>query len=307
MTGGAGFIGSHLTDRLIKEGCRVVVIDNLSTGKKENLNSKAKFYKTDICRPEIARIFKKEKPEAVFHYAAHTEARQSLEDPVSDARENILNSINVLESCRKAGVKRIVFASSGGEIYGNAREIPTSELYHPFPLSPYGVAKFSVERYLNSYLKIFKLPFASLRYGNVYGPRQNPQGEAGVVAIFTAKMLKNEQPLIHGTGEQTKDYIFIDDAIDATVLSFKKGFVGILNVGSGKETSVLEIFDRIRGLTRSSVKEKHAPFPLIGFPRACLSTKKAKKELNWQPKHSLEDGLKETCGWFGKKISKGKR
>ena len=301
VTGGAGFIGSHLVDRLIKEGHRVVIIDNLSTGRKENLNSKAKFYKIDIINPKISRVFKKEKPEIVFHYAAQIEARKSVEDPVSDAKINIIGSLNILENCRKCKIKKIIFASSGGEIYGDANEIPTSETYFPSPISPYGVGKLTVEKYLDAYFKLFKIPYIALRYGNVYGPRQNPNGEAGVVAIFISKMLKNKQPMIHGDGKQTKDYIFIDDAIDATTLSFKKDFEGILNIGTGEETSVLEIFYKIKELTHSRVKEKHVSLPPCGFKRGCLSIEKAKKQLGWQPKYSLDKGLKETVNWFKEK------
>lgn len=299
VTGGAGFIGSHLTDRLIREGCKVVVIDNLSTGEKENLNRGARFYKADVLSSEIFKIFAKEKPEAVFHFAAHIEARMSVEDPVSDAKANILGTLNVLDACRKSGVKKIIFASSGGEIYGDAKEIPTPETYAPDPISPYGVAKLAVEGYLNSYFKIFKIPFISLRLGNVYGPRQNPKGEAGVIAIFTNKMLKKEESLfIHGDGKQTKDYIFISDVIDASVLSFEKGLEGVLNIGTGKETSVMDIFSKIKKLTNSEIKAKHTAFPKIGFKRGCLSVKKAKKTLGWRPKINLEKGLEITVDWF---------
>lgn len=302
VTGGAGFIGSHLVDRLIKEGCKVVVIDNLSTGRKENLNPKAKFYKIDIRSPRITEIFKNEKPKIVFHFAAHIEARESIRNPIFDAKVNILGSLNILENCRKYKVKKIIFASSGGEIYGDAKEIPTPETYSPHPLSPYGVGKLAVEKYLDSYFRLYKLPYLALRYGNVYGPRQNSYGEAGVVAIFTLKILKNEQPSIHGDGKQTKDYIFIEDAIEATMLSFKKNLEGILNIGTGKETSVLEIFRKIKKLTGSSVKEKYVPLPLISFPKGCLSIKRAKKELGWQPRYSLEKGLGKTVEDFKTKF-----
>lgn len=298
VTGGAGFIGSHLGDRLIQEGFQVVVIDDLSSGKKQNLNKKVKFYKIDIKNPKISEIFRKEKPEAVFHFAAHIEARESVRDPIFDAKVNILGSLNVLENCRKFNIKKIIFASSGGEIYGEAGKIPTPETFFPSPISPYGVGKLAVEGYLSSYSKIFKIPFISLRYGNVYGPRQNPYGEAGIVAIFTNKMLKNKEPLIHGDGKQTKDYIFIDDAIEATVLSFKKNFGGILNIATEKESSVLQIFYKIKELTQSEVKEKHVPLPSCSFKRGCLSIKKARKILGWQPKYTLDAGLERSVNWF---------
>jgi UDP-glucose 4-epimerase len=205
-----------------------------------------------------------------------------------------------LENCRKFKVKEIIFASSGGEIYGAAKKIPTPEDYPPQPISPYGVSKLTIEKYLDAYYRLFGLKYKALRYGNVFGPRQNPNGEAGVVAIFIGKMLKNEQPFIHGDGKQTKDYIFIEDAINATLLSFKKDFIGALNIGSGKETSVLEIFYKIKKLTNSQIKEKHILLPPGSFKRGCLSIRKIKKELNWKPKYNFEEGLERTVGWFKK-------
>ncbi len=298
VTGGAGFIASHLVDRLIREAHRVVILDNLSSGKKDNLNPKAKFYKIDICDPKISEIFEKEEPDFVFHFAAHIEARGSVKDPIFDAKVNILGSLNILENCRKFKVKKVIFSSSGGEIYGAAKVIPTSEQYSPRPLSPYGVGKLTIEKYLDAYFCLFGLPYIALRYGNIYGPRQNPNGEAGVVAIFCQKMLKNEKPFIHGDGKQSKDYIFIEDAIEATFLAFKNNFCGVVNIGTEKETPVLDIFNKIKKLTNSKVKEKHVPLPACSFKRGCLSIKKAKRELNWRPKYNLEEGLKKTVDWF---------
>jgi len=234
----------------------------------------------------------------VFHFAAHIEARESIKNPISDAKTNILGSLNILENCRKFKVKEIIFASSGGEIYGVAKKIPTPENYPPQPLSPYGVTKLTVEKYLDIYERLFGLQYKALRYGNVYGPRQNPYGEAGVVAIFTSKMLKNEQVFIHGNGRQTKDYIFIEDVINATILSLKKDFIGPINIATGKETSVLEIFDQIKKLTKSSVRKKHISPPPCIFPRGCLDVKKAKKILRWQPKYKFTEGLEKTVDWF---------
>jgi len=309
VTGGAGFVGSHLVDRLIGEGYKVIVIDNLSSGRKDNLrpeyfkgkNPALRFYKIDICDPKISEIFRKEKPEFVFHFAAHIEARESVKDPIFDAQVNILGSINILENCRKFNIKKIIFSSSGGEIYGAAKKIPTSENYSPCPLSPYGAGKLAVEKYLDVYYYLFNLPYVALRYGNIYGPRQNPNGEAGVIAIFTNKMLKNEQAFLHGNGKQSKDYIFIEDVIEATFLSFKRKFTGIINIGTAKETSVLEIFKKIKALTQSKTREKHIPLPPCSFKRGCLSIKKAKREINWQPKYNLERGLKITVEWFRSK------
>lgn len=304
VTGGAGFIGSHLVDKLIEQNHQVVVIDNLATGKKENINSGAKFYQYSITDPKISNIFKKEKPQIVFHFAAHIEARESVKYPIFDAETNILGSLNVLENCRKFGVKKIIFASSGGEIYGDAKVIPTPEDYQPSPISPYGVSKLAIEKYLYSYLKMYSINFTALRYGNVYGPRQNPYGEAGVIAIFLNKMLNGEQPFIHGSGKQTKDYIFIEDVISATIYISKKNINGVINIATSKETSVLEIFNKLKKLTDLEVRERHIPLPISGFKRGALSIKMAKKVINWQPRYNLEKGLQETFDWFKKTYRK---
>jgi len=305
ITGGAGFIGSHIADFLLKNGSKVVVIDNLSGGNKKNVSPKARFYKADITSPGVSRIFKKEKPDVVFHFAAHIEARESAKDPAFDAKTNILGSLNILENCRKSGVKKIIFASSGGEVYGDAKIIPTPESYQPRPVSPYGIAKLTVEKYLEFYQKMHGIDFVALRYGNVYGPRQNPNGEAGVVAIFIDKMLKRKQPFIHGTGKQTKDYIFVDDAAAAAVSLAKKNFSGVVNIGTGKETSVMEIFNKLKNMTGSLATKKHTAFPTIGFKRGSLSVKKAGKIINFKPQYSLDEGLKKTADWF--KLVYGKK
>jgi len=298
VTGGTGFIGGHLVDKLIKEGARVFIIDNLSSGRKENINPKAKFYKYDIRNPKVSHIFKKEKPEIVFHFAAHIEARESVKDPIHDAQINILGSLNILENCRKFKVKKIIFASSGGESYDDAKIIPTPESYPASPRSPYGVAKLAVEKYLDSYFKMYGIPFTVLRYGNVYGPRQNPFGGSGVVAIFTYKILNAKECVIHGSGKQTKDYIFIEDAMKATLAACKKNITGRLNIASGKETSVLEIFGKLKKITGFKGKIKHILLPTGVLKRGALSIKKAKKVIGWQPQYNLEEGLKKTVSWF---------
>jgi len=297
VTGGAGFIGSHLVDRLIKEGQKVVVIDNLSTGKKENLNSKAKFYKIDIRDSKISQIFKKEKPEIVFHYAAQIKVRKSMENSKEDTKINILGSLNLLENCRKFRVKKFIFASTGA-IYGEAKIIPTPEDYFEKPLSPYGISKLVIEKYLNYYYQVFGLPFVSLRMANVYGPRQNSKGEAGVVAIFCDRMLSGKQPIINGDGKQTRDFIYVDDVIEANTSALKKNKIGIFNIGTAKETDINRIFRKIKELTASECKEIHGPTQLGEQKRSCLDYSKARKELNWQPKYDLERGLKKTVEWF---------
>lgn len=306
VTGGAGFIGSHLVDRLIKEGHKVVVIDNLSTGKKENLNPQAKFYKIDILSPQIPKIFQKEKPEIIFHYAAQIDVRKSVENPMADAKINILGSLNLIQSFIQNTKYKIqdikfIFASTGGAIYGEAEVIPTPEAYPEFPLSPYGIAKLTIEKYLNYYHKVFGLPYFSLRLANVYGPRQNSKGEAGVVAIFCDKMLSGGQPIINGSGCQTRDFVYVDDVIEANILALRKNKNGIFNIGTAKETDVNTIFEKLKNLTRSKCRKIHGLEKAGEQKRSCLDFQKAKKELGWQPKYNLDKGLNKTAEWFRNK------
>lgn len=304
VTGGAGFIGSHIVDALIKQGSNVVVLDDLSTGKKENINPKATFYQADIGTSKVSDIFKKEKPEVVFHFAAHIEARESVKDPIFDAKANILGSLNVLENCRKFGVKKIIFASSGGEIYGDAKVIPTPEDCQPSPISPYGVSKLATEKYLYSYFKMHGISFSILRYGNVYGPRQNPYGESGVIAIFLNKMLHAKIPFIHGSGKQTKDYIFIEDAVSATIAACKKNINGVINIATGKETSVVEIFNKLKKLTGYKKDAKHIPLPTGVLKRGVLSIAKAKKVIGFEPQYNVDKGFALTVRWFKNRYEK---
>jgi len=294
VIGGCGFIGSHLTDKLIEKGHKTAVLDNLSTGKKENLNKKAKFYKIDICSLEISRIFKKEKPEIVFHLAAQIDVRKSIEDPMEDARINILGSLNVLENCRKNKVKKIIFASTGGAIYGEAKIVPTPEDYPEYPLSPYGIEKLTIDKFLNYYYQVFGLPYVSLRLANVYGPRQNSKGEAGVVAIFIDKMLSGGQPVIYGSGKQSRDFVFVDDVVEAFVSAAKSRKSGIYNIGTARETDINTIFKKLKKATGLKCKEVHKPAKAGEQKRSCLDSLKAKKELKWQPKYNLDKGLRKT-------------
>jgi len=298
VTGGAGFIASHLVDKLIKEGFKVVIIDNLSTGKKENLNPKAMFYQIDIRTPKLGQLFKKENPKIVFHYAAQAEIQKSIKKPLKSAQINILGSLNVLENCRKNKVRKFIFASTGGAIYGEANQIPTPENYPARPLSPYGIEKLTIENYLNYYYNKFSLPFISLRLGNVYGPRQNPKGESGVISIFCEKMISGKQPIINGNGRQTRDFVYIDDVVKANILAMRSKKIGIFNIGTGKETDINTIFRKVKKLTGSNCKEIHGPEKKGEQKRSCLDYSKAKKELGWQPKYNIEDGLKKTIKWF---------
>jgi len=311
VTGGAGFIGSHLVDALIKRGHRVVVIDNLSTGKKENINKKAKFYKIDICSPKIGEIFKKEKPGIVFHFAAQINVRKSVENPLFDAKVNILGSLNVIQNFLQLRTSRFkprtsnlehqtfIFASTGGAIYGEAKKIPTPENYPANPISPYGIAKLTVENYLRFYKENFGLKFISLRFSNVYGPRQDPKGEAGVVAIFIDKLLKKERPTIFGDGNQTRDFIFVEDAVSACLKAMEyKGKKEIFNIGTGIETSINKLYEIISKLLKTKIKPKYAPEKPVDLKRSCLDISLAKRELKWRPKFDLEKGLERTVKFF---------
>lgn len=300
VTGGAGFIGSNIQDYLIKLGHKVCVIDNLSTGYNKNLNPKAKFYNIDIQSPKIKEVFAKEKFDIVFHEAAQIDLRKSVDDPIKDAQINILGSINILENCRQFKIKKIIFSSTGGAIYGEAEKIPTPEFYTPYPLSPYGVEKLSVEYYLNYYNQVFGLNFIALRYANVYGPRQNPHGEAGVVAIFVNKLLKGEKPVINGDGKNTRDYVFVQDVVYANILAMKANLTGYYNIGTGVETNVNQIFLKIQQALKSKIKPKHGPAKTGEQRRSSLDARKAAIELDWIPEVDLSLGIKKTVDWFVK-------
>jgi len=301
ITGGAGFIGSHLADELIKKGYEVVVVDNLSTGSKSNLNGKVKFYKIDVQDKKMSNVFLKEKPDIVFHFAAQIDVRKSVESPSEDAKINILGSLNILENCNKFKVKKIIFSSTGGAIYGDANIVPTPESYVEYPMSPYGIAKLATEKYLNYYNKIFRISFTALRFANVYGPRQNSKGEAGVIAIFCDKVFSKNQPIINGDGLQTRDFVYVLDVVGAAVMAMQTEKNGIFNVGTSKETNINDIFSIIKKESGSDFKEIHGPAQKGEQQRSCLNYSKIKAELNWEPKISLEEGLKKTVNWLKNK------
>lgn len=294
VTGGAGFIGSNLVDQLVKEH-DVVVVDNLVTGKKEHINKAAKFYHADVTTPHLRNIFRREKPEIVFHLAAQINVRKSAEDPIFDAKTNILGTLNLLTSCVEFGTKKIINSSSGGAVYGEPRSLPVNEEHPINPLSQYGLSKFVGEKYIELYKRIHDLNCSILRYSNVYGPRQDPSGEAGVISIFIGKLLREERPIIFGDGEQTRDFVYVDDVVKANLISLKKD--GTYNIGTGKETSVNEIFEMLSNLLGTDVKPFHDK-PVEGeVRRICLDVTKAKRELNWKARTPIEKGLNETIKW----------
>jgi len=301
VTGGAGFIGSHTVDALIRNGAEAVIIDNLATGRKKNLNPKAKFYKIDIQSPKISQIFEKEKPEIVFHYAAQIDAENSLKNPIGDADINILGSLSILNNSLEHKAQKIIFASSGGAIYGSADLLPTPDDYQPKPDLPYGVAKLAIENYLHLYKRKFGLSYVSLRYSNVYGPRQTSQEEGGVVAIFIDKILKGNSPAIYGDGKQTRDFLYVEDAVNAAILALKpRNVTGFshYNVSTGKETSFNELLELISQKIGRTLKSIYGPKRKYETRRSCLDNSKIKKDLGWQPKYNLEEGLKKTIEWF---------
>ncbi len=356
VTGGAGFIGSHVVDLYIKEGYEVVVVDDLSTGKVEYINKKAKFYKLDINElnlndNKLKDVFKDEKPDVINHHAAQISVSESIKDPVSDANVNILGTLNLLENCVKYNVKKFIFASSGGTVYKETDKLPVDENRPLKPLSPYGVSKIAIENYLYFYKKVHHLDSIIFRYSNVYGPRQDPYGEAGVVAIFINKMLKGENPIINGDGNQTRDFVYISDAARANLLALKlslenetksninlkdefkneiKGDVvskgriesknkngnnriekdkntnngiiindiAIFNIGTGIETSVNELFHKLKKITKANAKEIHGPPKLGELRKSCLNSNKAKEILGWEPEVDIDQGLKLTVNYF---------
>lgn len=298
VTGGAGFIGSHLVDALIAEGHEVVVLDDLSSGSIKNLPRKIRFIKLDVRSNNISTLFMEEHFEVVYHLAAQMDVRKSVADPRFDASVNIIGGLNILESCVRYGVRKLIFASTGGAIYGEQDYFPADENHPLRPLSPYGVAKLSYEQYLHCYKQVYGLDYVSLRYANVYGPRQNPHGEAGVVAIFTSKMLKGETPIINGDGTQTRDYVYVNDVVSANLKALRYEGTGVFNLGTGIETDVNTLFRKLREVIGSNCDEKHGPAKKGEQQRSVLDYSRAKKALGWEPRVSLDEGLRQTVEYF---------
>jgi UDP-glucose 4-epimerase len=302
ITGGAGFIASHIADRYIELGHEVVIVDNLVTGQRENIPSKATFYEVDICDPKLNEIFEKEKPNIVNHHAAQMDVRKSVDDPIYDATVNVLGGLNVLQNCIKHGLQKVIFASTGGAIYGEQDYFPADEEHPLRPLSPYGITKLTTEKYLYFYQQSYGLKYTILRYANVYGPRQNPHGEAGVVAIFSTKLIKGEQAVINGDGKQTRDYVYVGDVVKANEIALSGAENKIYNIGTGIETDVNVLFNKIGQALGMDAKEVHGPAKAGEQLRSVLDNSLIQKEQRWKPSVSLDEGFKMTVEFFRKKF-----
>ncbi len=303
VTGGAGFIGSHLVDGLLKEGHKVVVVDDLSTGRLENLNPAAKFYRRDIRDPELEEIFREERPEVVNHHAAQASVKVSVDDPLKDAQVNILGSLNLLQNSLRYGVKKLIFASSGGAIYGEGGSDPHQEEEPLLPISPYAVSKASFEYYLRAFGQLQGLKHTILRYANVYGPRQDPFGEAGVVAIFSYRLLAGLSPQINAreeVGDQgcLRDYVFVNDVVKANLLSLSQGDDQTVNIGTGIGTTTQNLCERLIKIIGYQGEKEHLPSRPGDLKASVLSNRKAKEVLDWEPLTDLDAGLEVTVDFF---------
>jgi len=298
VTGGAGFIGSHIVDAYIREGHEVIVIDNFSAGDKRNLNKQATVHSIDILDPTLSKLLSDISPDVLCHHAAQMDLRRSVADPLFDARINILGLIHILEACKGCGVKKVIYASSGGAVYGEQKTFPAPEDHPTHPESPYGISKLSGEHYLEYYQQAFGIAHVALRYGNVYGPRQSAKGEAGVIAIFIGHLLQRKSPTINGDGKQTRDYVYVDDVVDANLLALRPPLTGPVNIGTGQETDVLTIFELLKEIIGSGIKAIHGPPKKGEQRRSSLDTSRSRKELGWSPRVLLSEGLGKTVDYY---------
>lgn len=299
VTGGAGFMGSHIVDAYLKEGHQVAVVDNLSRGKRENVAKEANFYPVNIRDQEkLDQVFRAEKPEILNHHAAQIDLRKSVDDPASDAATNIIGSVNLFELALKYSLRKIIFASTGGALYGEQEHFPADEKHPLRPLSPYGIAKAAAELYLFYYQAVQSIESVILRYSNVYGPRQDPFGEAGVVAIFAEKLWHNTAPTINGPGDQTRDFVYVGDVVDANILALKEGINGAFNIATGKESSVNQIYKALAKVIGVEIDPVYGPAKKGEQLRSVLDPALAKKVLGWEPNVDLKEGLKLTAEFF---------
>jgi UDP-glucose 4-epimerase len=298
ITGGAGFIGSNIADAFVARGHEVTVLDDLSTGKVANVPEKATLIQSDIRSTDLKATLEKLRPDVLCHHAAQIDVRRSVADPGFDADVNVVGTVRLLELCRAVGTRRVLFASTGGAIYGEQDVFPAPESHPTRPVSPYGCAKLSVEHYLHYYSVEHGFRATCLRYANVYGPRQNPHGEAGVVAIFANKLFAGQTPVINGNGEQTRDFVFVGDVVQANMLVFEKDLAGTFNVGTGVETSVNTLYDSIRRAAGSEIRATHAPGKPGEQLRSALDNGALARAAGFAPSVSLDEGIKKTVEYF---------
>ena len=304
VTGAAGFIASHVADAYVEAGHQVVILDDLSRGKMRNVNPKARFYKCDVRdREAIEEIFRTEKPEVVNHHAAQMDVRRGVREPLFDAQVNILGSLNLMESAITHGTKRFIYIASAGAGYGEPKQKLVPEDYPINPITPYGISKHTVEHYLFTFQFLYGLSYVVLRYGNVYGPRQNSQGEAGVFAVFAEQMLRDVRPVIYGDGKKIRDYVYITDVVAANVAALENGTNEIFNISSGIETPDFEVFQRVRDLLGSRVEPNYVPRRPGEIDRICLDISKARSLLHWEPHVHMSEGAKLTVAYFRKEAA----
>jgi UDP-glucose 4-epimerase len=304
VTGGAGFIGSHVAEAYLAAGHEVTILDDLSSGHRENVPKAARFEQCDVRSPEAARVVEQVRPDVLNHHAAQMNVRVSVDEPSFDADVNILGFLNLLEAGRRAGTKTVIFSSSGGTVYGEPESIPSPETLPTHPICPYGVSKLSGEHYLYYYSRIFGFRYVALRYANIYGPRQDPHGEAGVVAIFSQRLLRGDECTIFGDGLQTRDYVFVGDVVRANVAALASDYCGAVNIGTGRETNVVELFRCINarvggaGDAGASGKVRHVEAKEGEVRRSALDASLAARVLGWAPQVSLDEGLGATVDFF---------
>jgi UDP-glucose 4-epimerase len=297
VTGGAGFIGSHVVDAYVAAGHDVAIIDDLSTGKRENANPYARLYALDVRDTDLGIVFAEVRPDVVSHHAAKASVRESMVEPVLYADVNVSGGVKLLELCRQYRVRKFIYASTGGALYGDPQYLPADEAHPIGPLDPYGVSKAAFEYYLPLYQKYYGLAFTTLRYANVYGPRQDPYGEAGVVAIFS-RMLSGEQAVINGSGEQQRDFVYAGDVAQANLLALAKGDGGTFNIGTGVGTSINDLFARLKAITGYTLSDVHGPAKQGEAFKVYLKADLARRELGWQPAVDLDTGLRLTVDYF---------
>lgn len=297
VTGGAGFIASHIVDSLVELGHHVAILDNFSTGHDLNINSRAHLYRQDILDDQTIRIFEEFKPEVVIHHAAQIDVQASMKNPSLDARVNIVGTIKMLEACRDSGVRKFIYASSAA-VYGNPQYLPIDEKHPISPLSSYGISKHTPEHYLQIFSNQYGLDYTILRYSNAYGIRQEPKGEGGVVSIFINKILNQQQPIIYGDGEQTRDFIYVKDIAKANIAALKLGSKGIYNISSNETTSVNTLLRILSVQCSDNIIPSYKEMRSSDIRHSCLDNSAAMKELNWEPEYTLADGLIETFNYY---------